>query len=79
MQDVTKTDGWTLLAGLRSRLAASGEFNVPQVERIKALLARGHYRVSPDAIADKVIESTRELLRARAQPPRDGSVLRSLQ
>lgn len=54
------------LAELEAKLTASGEFDPQRVERIKAAIANGEYRINPDAIADKLIESVRHLLAGKA-------------
>ncbi|MGQ0509172.1 MAG: flagellar biosynthesis anti-sigma factor FlgM [Betaproteobacteria bacterium] len=51
------------LAGLEDRLAADGSFDGARVEAIKDAMRDGRFRVNPEAVADKLIESVRELLR----------------
>jgi negative regulator of flagellin synthesis FlgM len=54
------------LAELETRLTASGEFDQPRVERIKAAIANGEYRINPEVIADRLVESVRRLLAGKA-------------
>ncbi len=54
------------LADLSARLAAGAEFDQTRVDGIKRAIANGEYRVNTAAVADKLIQSVRELLAARA-------------
>jgi negative regulator of flagellin synthesis FlgM len=54
------------LAQLGERLSADGEFDQARVDRIKAAIAAGEYKVNPDAVADKLIQSLRDLLGPKA-------------
>ncbi|MFY9317747.1 MAG: flagellar biosynthesis anti-sigma factor FlgM [Burkholderiales bacterium] len=51
------------LAGLESRYAADGAFDAARVESIKTAIREGRFTVNPEAVADKLLESVRELLR----------------
>jgi negative regulator of flagellin synthesis FlgM len=52
----------TLLSG-----ADSGDFDAAKVERIAQAIRDGKFEVNADAIADKLIANTRELLTPRSQ------------
>jgi len=54
------------LADLGTRLAAEGQFDQPRVDRIKSAIANGEYRVNAEAVADKLIQSVRDLLAGKA-------------
>ena len=53
----------SLLAVLESRFAADGAFDASRVEQIKSAMREGRFAVNPEAVADKLLESVRELLR----------------
>lgn len=57
------------LSGLSSQMQAletgigeASGFDVAKVEAIKQAISEGRYKINPEAIADKLIASTRELL-----------------
>lgn len=54
------------LAHLGAQLATQGEFDQTRVDRIKTAIANGEYRVNTEAVADKLIQSVRDLLVAKA-------------
>jgi negative regulator of flagellin synthesis FlgM len=43
--------------------AVSGDFDAAKVERIGKAIAEGSFKANPEAIADKLIANTQELLR----------------
>jgi negative regulator of flagellin synthesis FlgM len=51
------------LAGLESRFAADGSFDAARVEAIKTAMREGRFAVNADAVAEKLLDSVRELLR----------------
>lgn len=51
------------LAALENRFAAGGVFDAARVEAIKAAMREGRFTVNPEAVADKLLASVRELLR----------------
>lgn len=51
------------LSGQSSALGAAGApFNAEKVAEIKEAISKGEFKVNPEAVAAKVIESARELL-----------------
>jgi len=51
------------LAALESRFAADGAFDAARVDTIKSAMREGRFVVNPEVVADRLIESVRELLR----------------
>lgn len=51
------------LASMENQFAAEVAFDSTRVEAIKAAMRDGQFSVNPDAVADKLLESVRELLR----------------
>lgn len=51
----------TQLHKLESRLSSEPGFDAARVDEIKAAIRDGSYKVNADAVADKVIQSIREL------------------
>jgi negative regulator of flagellin synthesis FlgM len=51
------------LAQLESRFAADGAFDAARVDQIKAAMRAGRFTVNPDLVADRLLDSVRELLR----------------
>lgn len=51
------------LAALETRFAATGVFDAARVEAIAAAMREGRFTVNPEAVADKLLDSVRELLR----------------
>lgn len=51
------------LAVLENRFAADGAFDASRVEAIKGAIREGRFTVNPEAVADKLLASVRELLR----------------
>ena len=51
------------LAVLENRFAADGAFDASRVEAIKVAMREGRFTVNPEAVADKLLDSVRELLR----------------
>lgn len=52
------------LQSLESSLAASGIIDVAKVEEIKQAISEGRFKVNPEAVADRLLDTVRELLRA---------------
>jgi negative regulator of flagellin synthesis FlgM len=50
------------LADMSSSLAAEPHFDADRVEAIKAAISEGRLQINPEAIADKLLASARELL-----------------
>lgn len=53
---------------LESRLSSEPGFDAARVDQIKAAIRDGSYHVNPDAVADKVIQSIRELSGIKSHP-----------
>lgn len=51
------------LAALENRFAADGAFDASRVEKIKDAMREGRFKVNAEAVADKLLDSVRELLR----------------
>jgi negative regulator of flagellin synthesis FlgM len=51
------------LASLENRFATDGAFDAARVESIKTAIREGRFTVNPEAVADKLLDSVRELLR----------------
>jgi negative regulator of flagellin synthesis FlgM len=51
------------LASIESRFVTDGAFDASRVETIKTAMREGRFTVNPEAVADKLLESVRELLR----------------
>jgi negative regulator of flagellin synthesis FlgM len=51
------------LAVLENRFAADGAFDASRVEAIKGAMREGRFTVNLEAVADKLLDSVRELLR----------------
>lgn len=52
----------TQLQALEAKMADNGHFDASRVESIKRAIQAGQFRVNPEAIADKLIASVRELV-----------------
>lgn len=52
----------TQIQALETSINEASGFDTAKVEAIKLAISEGRYTVNPDAIADKLISSTRELL-----------------
>lgn len=50
------------IQALELSLGDAGSFDAGKVEAIRLAISEGHYEMNPEAIADKLIASTRELL-----------------
>ena len=53
----------TQLAALENRFATDGAFDAARVDEIKTAMREGRFTVNAEAVADKLLESVRELLR----------------
>lgn len=51
------------LAALENRFATDGAFDASRVDAIKNAMREGRFAVNSEVVADKLIESVRELLR----------------
>ena len=52
----------TRLNDLEARLSQTGEFDAATVEYIKQAIREGHFKINPDVVADKLLESVKQLL-----------------
>jgi len=63
--DVTLSPEATRLQGLDSALDGAGDVvDAARVAEIKQAIAEGRFRINPEAIADRLLETVRELLRS---------------
>ena len=53
------------LAGIEASLADVPVVDVQRVEEIKLAIAEGRFKVNPDVIADRLLETVQELIRAQ--------------
>ena len=53
------------LAGIEASLATVPVFDTQRVEEIKSAISEGRFKVNPDVIADKLLETVQELIRAQ--------------
>lgn len=55
--------------GTAARLASGGEapLDTARVQQIRQAIAEGRFRINPEAIADRLIESARELVDGQRQ------------
>jgi negative regulator of flagellin synthesis FlgM len=51
------------LAVLENRFASDGAFDASRVDAIKGAMREGRFTVNPEAVADRLLDSVRELLR----------------
>jgi len=52
----------TQLQSLELKMVDDGQFDAPRVAAIRQAIEAGEFRVNPEAIADKLIASVREML-----------------
>ena len=52
----------TQMQALETEIGEASGFDAAKVDAIKQAISEGRYTINPDAIADKLIASTRELL-----------------
>lgn len=52
------------LQAIETSLANSQVVNTARVEEIKQAIAEGHFKVNPEAVADRLIETVKEMLRS---------------
>jgi negative regulator of flagellin synthesis FlgM len=53
------------LAGIEASLATVPVFDAQRVEEIKLAISEGRFKVNPDVIADKLLETVQDLIRAQ--------------
>jgi negative regulator of flagellin synthesis FlgM len=53
------------LAGIEASLVDVPVVDIQRVEEIKLAIAEGRFKVNPDVIADKLLETVQELIRAQ--------------
>ena len=53
------------LAGIEASLADLPVIDMQRVEEIKLAISEGRFKVNPDVIADKLLETVQELIRAQ--------------
>jgi len=53
------------LAGIEASLASVPVFDTQRVEEIKLAISEGRFQVNPDVIADKLLETVQDLIRAQ--------------
>ena len=51
------------LVAMESRITSDGAFDAGRVEEIKDAMRKGRFKVNPEVVADKLLDSVRELLR----------------
>ena len=59
---VTLTDSARQLQRLAEAVAASPATDTERVQALKASIGRGDYQVNPERVADKIIQSERDLV-----------------
>ena len=52
----------TRLNDLEARLSETGEFDAAKVETIKHAIREGRFKINPDVVADRLVESVKQLL-----------------
>ena len=52
----------TRLNDLEARLSQTGEFDAAKVETIKQAIREGRFKINPDVVADRLVESVKQLL-----------------
>lgn len=53
----------THLAAIEGRFSTEGAFDAKRVDEIKQAMRDGHFKVNAEAVADKLLDSVREMLR----------------
>jgi negative regulator of flagellin synthesis FlgM len=53
------------LAGIETSLAGVPVVDTQRVEEIKQAISEGHFKVNPDVIADRLLETVRELIQSQ--------------
>ena len=53
------------LAGIEASLANVPVVDTQRVEEIKQAISDGHFKVNPDVIADRLLETVRELIQSQ--------------
>ncbi|MBI3375648.1 MAG: flagellar biosynthesis anti-sigma factor FlgM [Betaproteobacteria bacterium] len=51
------------LVAMESRISSDAAFDAGRVEEIKNAMRAGRFKVNPEVVADKLLDSVRELLR----------------
>lgn len=57
------------LQAIESDLANSGVVDTARVEEIKAAISEGRFKVNPDVVADRLLETVRELIESHKGKP----------
>jgi len=66
-KDQVKLSGLSAtLSEMGTRLSAAPEFDQAKVEKIKSAIANGELKINPEAVADKLVQSVRDLLAGKA-------------
>lgn len=52
----------TRLNDLEARLSETGEFDTAKVDAIKQAIREGHFKINADVVADRLVESVKQLL-----------------
>lgn len=60
--NVTLSNVSTQIQALETSLGEAGSFDAAKVDAIKQAISEGRFSINPEAIADKLIASTRELI-----------------
>jgi negative regulator of flagellin synthesis FlgM len=60
--NVTLSSTSTQIQALETSISEASGFDAAKVEAIKQAISQGKFTINPEAIADKLIASTRELL-----------------
>ena len=61
-EKLSLSDLATSMSDLEASLSKIGEFDAARVENIKTAIRDGHFKVNADAVADRLIESVKQLL-----------------
>ena len=65
--NVTLSNTSTQIQALETSIGEASGFDAAKVEAIKQAISEGKFTINPEAIADKLIASTRELLAQQKQ------------
>ena len=55
----------TQLRSIEKNLASGEVFNAARVEEIKQAISQGHFVVNPEKVADRLLETVRDLIQTR--------------
>ena len=67
VSSVSLSDLATRLHSIEAELSTSEPFDAKKVEEIKQAMRDGQFKVNPDVVADRLIESMKELLGAKGR------------